>query len=181
MAVISPVSERATVVALLMLTFATGLVDAISVLVLGHVFVANMTGKWCFSFWLARRPPSTWPACWFRSPVSSWGGDRWTVCSPSRGEGADLARHRTRDGSRVADDDGRSGRYRVIDYHTHQKVILIACLALTFGAQECGGPAVRRAGAEYHGAHVDDRRHRGSTVASPVVPVNVRSCESRSC
>lgn len=54
MAVISPVSERATVVALLMLTFATGLVDAISVLVLGHVFVANMTGNVVFlGFWLA--------------------------------------------------------------------------------------------------------------------------------
>jgi uncharacterized membrane protein YoaK (UPF0700 family) len=52
MAVASPVSERATVRALLMLTFATGLVDAISVLVLGHVFVANMTGNVIFlGFW----------------------------------------------------------------------------------------------------------------------------------
>lgn len=52
MAVISPVSERRTVAALLMLTFATGLVDAISVLVLGHVFVANMTGNVIFlGFW----------------------------------------------------------------------------------------------------------------------------------
>jgi len=41
-----------TVVALLLLTFATGLVDAISVLVLGHVFVANMTGNVIFlGFW----------------------------------------------------------------------------------------------------------------------------------
>lgn len=53
MAVVSPVSERATVLALLTLTFATGLVDAISVLVLGHVFVANMTGNVIFlGFWL---------------------------------------------------------------------------------------------------------------------------------
>ena len=53
MAVPSPVSERDTVSALLMLTFATGLVDAISVLVLGHVFVANMTGNVIFlGFWL---------------------------------------------------------------------------------------------------------------------------------
>ena len=53
MAVASPVSERLTVVALLLLTFATGLVDAISVLVLGHVFVANMTGNVIFlGFWL---------------------------------------------------------------------------------------------------------------------------------
>lgn len=49
---VSPVSHRGTVVALLMLTFATGLVDAISVLVLGHVFVANMTGNVIFlGFW----------------------------------------------------------------------------------------------------------------------------------
>lgn len=52
MAVASPVSYRATVAALLLLTFATGLVDAISVLVLGHVFVANMTGNVIFlGFW----------------------------------------------------------------------------------------------------------------------------------
>ena len=47
-AVASPVTPRLTVVALLLLTFATGLVDAISVLVLGHVFVANMTGNVIF-------------------------------------------------------------------------------------------------------------------------------------
>ena len=52
MAVASPVSYRLTVLALLTLTFATGLVDAISVLVLGHVFVANMTGNVIFlGFW----------------------------------------------------------------------------------------------------------------------------------
>lgn len=52
MVVASPVSERSTVVALMLLTFATGLVDAISVLVLGHVFVANMTGNVVFlGFW----------------------------------------------------------------------------------------------------------------------------------
>lgn len=52
MAVESPVSQRWTVVALSMLTFATGLVDAVSVLVLGHVFVANMTGNVIFlGFW----------------------------------------------------------------------------------------------------------------------------------
>ncbi|MGI9126196.1 MAG: YoaK family protein, partial [Mycobacterium sp.] len=52
MAVDSPVSYRLTVAALLMLTFATGLVDSISVLVLGHVFVANMTGNVIFlGFW----------------------------------------------------------------------------------------------------------------------------------
>ena len=52
MAVESPVSQRMTVVGLLLLTFATGLVDAVSVLVLGHVFVANMTGNVIFlGFW----------------------------------------------------------------------------------------------------------------------------------
>lgn len=52
MAVASPVSDRLTVLALLLLTFATGLVDAVSVLVLGHVFVANMTGNVIFlGFW----------------------------------------------------------------------------------------------------------------------------------
>ena len=52
MAVRSPVSPRLTVTALLLLTFATGLVDAVSVLVLGHVFVANMTGNVIFlGFW----------------------------------------------------------------------------------------------------------------------------------
>jgi uncharacterized membrane protein YoaK (UPF0700 family) len=35
-------SDAAAVGRLLMLTFATGLVDAVSVLVLGRVFVANM-------------------------------------------------------------------------------------------------------------------------------------------
>lgn len=48
----SPVSERLTVTGLLLLTFATGLIDAVSVLVLGHVFVANMTGNVIFlGFW----------------------------------------------------------------------------------------------------------------------------------
>ncbi|KEF98549.1 hypothetical protein K883_01553 [Mycobacterium sp. TKK-01-0059] len=54
MAVTSPVSQRSTVAALLLLTFATGLADSISILVLGHVFVANMTGNVIFlGFWLA--------------------------------------------------------------------------------------------------------------------------------
>ncbi len=52
----SPVSQRWTVAALLLLTFATGLADSISILVLGHVFVANMTGNVIFlGFWLAPR------------------------------------------------------------------------------------------------------------------------------
>ncbi|CDO86453.1 hypothetical protein AWC29_09275 [Mycobacterium triplex] len=56
MAATSPVTERSTVAALLLLTFATGLADSLSILVLGHVFVANMTGNVIFlGFWLAPR------------------------------------------------------------------------------------------------------------------------------
>ncbi len=54
MPVTSPVSERLTRTGLLLLTFGTGMIDAISVLVLGHVFVANMTGNVIFlGFWFA--------------------------------------------------------------------------------------------------------------------------------
>jgi uncharacterized membrane protein YoaK (UPF0700 family) len=56
MAVSSPVSHRLTVTGLLALTFGTGMIDAISVLVLGHVFVANMTGNVIFlGFWFAQQ------------------------------------------------------------------------------------------------------------------------------
>jgi uncharacterized membrane protein YoaK (UPF0700 family) len=48
MAVPSPVSRRTTVAALLGLTVVTGLVDSVSYLRLGHVFVANMTGNVVF-------------------------------------------------------------------------------------------------------------------------------------
>src|ERR1700722_8691038 len=48
MAVPSPVTRRWTVTALLGLTVVTGLVDAVSYLRLGHVFVANMTGNVVF-------------------------------------------------------------------------------------------------------------------------------------
>ena len=52
----SPISGRHTGAALLLLTFATGLADAVSVLVLGRVFVANMTGNMIYlGFWLAPR------------------------------------------------------------------------------------------------------------------------------
>lgn len=61
MAVASPVLDRLTVAALLLLTLTTGIVDAISVLVLGHVFVANMTGNVIF---LASRRGSGWCRRW---------------------------------------------------------------------------------------------------------------------
>ncbi len=48
MAIQSPLSARPTVAALLTLTAVTGLVDAVSYLRLGRVFVANMTGNVVF-------------------------------------------------------------------------------------------------------------------------------------
>ncbi|MCW2800553.1 MAG: putative rane protein [Aeromicrobium sp.] len=48
MSVASPVGERRTVTALLTLTLVTGLIDAVSYLQLGRVFVANMTGNVVF-------------------------------------------------------------------------------------------------------------------------------------
>jgi uncharacterized membrane protein YoaK (UPF0700 family) len=48
MAVSSPLGSRRTVAVLLALTVVTGLVDSVSYLRLGHVFVANMTGNVVF-------------------------------------------------------------------------------------------------------------------------------------
>ncbi|MDT4935053.1 MAG: hypothetical protein QOK11_2945 [Pseudonocardiales bacterium] len=48
MAVTSPIGPRLTVAALLTLTAVTGLIDAVSYLRLGRVFVANMTGNVVF-------------------------------------------------------------------------------------------------------------------------------------
>ena len=60
----SPVSRRQTVTALLLLTFTTGLIDAVSVLVLGHVFVANMTGNVIFlGFWFVPHSGVDLTAC----------------------------------------------------------------------------------------------------------------------
>jgi len=59
MAIASPIGRRQTVAALLTLTFVTGLVDAVSYLRLGRVFVANMTGNVVFLGFSAD-PRSTW-------------------------------------------------------------------------------------------------------------------------
>jgi uncharacterized membrane protein YoaK (UPF0700 family) len=48
MAVVVPIGRRWLVAALLTLTAVTGLIDAVSYLRLGHVFVANMTGNVVF-------------------------------------------------------------------------------------------------------------------------------------
>lgn len=137
MAVISPVSERATVVALLMLTFATGLVDAISVLVLGHVFVANMTGNVVFlGFWLA--PQTTVDLAGVLVSFASFLVGAVIGGRYARHLGAKVRIWlATALGTEVALLTTMAVLVgtEVIDYHTQQKVILIACLAITFGAQ----------------------------------------------
>jgi uncharacterized membrane protein YoaK (UPF0700 family) len=133
----SPVSDRLTVAALLLLTFATGLVDAISVLVLGHVFVANMTGNIIFlGFWFV-------PGAGFdltAAIVAFVGFLTGTVI------GGRLARHlgtHTRQwlttslGIEVAVLIALSilAGTGVLSYRTTTKLLLIAGLAITFGVQ----------------------------------------------
>lgn len=137
MAVESPVSHRLTVVGLLLLTFATGLVDAVSVLVLGHVFVANMTGNVIFlGFWFVPHSGVDMTAAVVAFVFFLLG----TVL------GGRLARHL----------DGNVRRWLgvalgvevvllialsvlagtgVVHYHDNGKLILIAGLAVTFGSQ----------------------------------------------
>jgi uncharacterized membrane protein YoaK (UPF0700 family) len=137
MAVPSPVSQRSTVMALLLLTFATGLADAISILVLGHVFVANMTGNVIFlGFWLAPKAnidltavavalPTFVCTTIFSGRLSRHFGERtrrWittvlateivllVVLSILAGTG-------------------------VLRYHDNTKLVMIAVLAVTFGLQ----------------------------------------------
>lgn len=137
MPVESPVSQRLTVVALLLLTFATGLVDAVSVLQLGHVFVANMTGNVVFlGFWLAPRTVIDMTAALvaFASFVAGtvFGGRlsrhidgemrRWLGVTLSL-EVATLTTLSVLAGTGV------------LDYQDNRKLILVAGLALTFGVQ----------------------------------------------
>lgn len=137
MPVESPVSQRFTVAGLLLLTFATGIVDAVSVLVLGHVFVANMTGNVIFlGFWLVPHSGVDVTAA-LVAFVSFVAG---TVV------GGRLARH--------FDDQVRRwliitlsvevvmlvglsilAGTGVLDYRNNTKLFLIAGLALTFGIQ----------------------------------------------
>ncbi len=137
MPVVSPVLERTTIVCLLLLTFSTGIVDAISVLVLGHVFVANMTGNVIFlGFWFA--------------PHSVVDMTAAVVAFVSFVTGAilggRLARHLDSDVRRwltvalgievavLVTLSILSGT-GVLDYHDNTKLILIAGLAVTFGIQ----------------------------------------------
>jgi uncharacterized membrane protein YoaK (UPF0700 family) len=137
MPVVSPVSDRTTIACLLLLTFSTGIVDAISVLVLGHVFVANMTGNIIFlGFWFAPRTVVDMTAALvaFISFVTG------AVL------GGRLARHLDGDVRRwlmvalgfevvmLASLSILSGT-GVLDYHDNTKLILIAGLAVTYGVQ----------------------------------------------
>ena len=137
MPVVSPVSERTTLACLLLLTFSTGIVDAISVLVLGHVFVANMTGNVIFlGFWFAPHTVVDITAALvaFVSFVAGavLGGRlsrhldgnvrRWLTAAL----GLEVVMLAT-----LAILSGMG----VLDYHDNTKLILIAGLALTFGSQ----------------------------------------------
>lgn len=137
MAVTSPVSHRLTVVALLLLTFATGLIDAISVLVLGHVFVANMTGNVIFlGFWFVPHSGVDLTAA-----VVAFGGFLTGTIAGGR-----VARHleaktrlwlTTALGTEalvllVLSILAGAG---VLDYHDDNKLILIVVLAAMFGVQ----------------------------------------------
>ena len=137
MAVSSPVSEPLTVTGLLLLTFGTGLVDAISVLVLGHVFVANMTGNVIFlGFWFARQTVVDMTAA-----VVAFGS--FLVGAAIGGRFVRHLAHDTRRWVSVAllvecvvlvllSILAGTG---VLDYHNDTKLILIAGLALAYGSQ----------------------------------------------
>jgi uncharacterized membrane protein YoaK (UPF0700 family) len=126
-----------TVFALLLLTFATGLVDAVSVLALGHVFVANMTGNVIFlGFWFVPHSGVDMTAavvafgCFVVGTVI--GGRlarhldhnvrRWLVVALSL-EVVALATLAVLAGTGV------------VHYHDNGKLVLIAGLAVTFGCQ----------------------------------------------
>jgi len=131
------VSRRQTVTALLLLTFTTGLIDAVSVLVLGHVFVANMTGNVVFlGFWFVPHSGVDLTA----AVVAFAGFVTGTVV------GGRLSRHLDSDVRRwlmtalgievvmlvVLAVLAGAG---VVDYHDDTKLVLIAGLALAFGSQ----------------------------------------------
>jgi uncharacterized membrane protein YoaK (UPF0700 family) len=126
-----------TVFALLLLTFATGLVDAVSVLALGHVFVANMTGNVIFlGFWFVPHSGVDMTAAVVAFGCFLVG----TVI------GGRLARHLDHDVRRwlvvalslevvVLTTLAILAGTGVVHYHDNGKLILIAGLAVTFGCQ----------------------------------------------
>ncbi|WP_349270249.1 membrane protein [Mycolicibacterium parafortuitum] len=137
MAFPSPVSRRQTVTALLLLTFTTGLIDAVSVLVLGHVFVANMTGNVVFlGFWFVPHSGVDLTAA-----VVAFAGFVFGTIIGGR-----LARHldhnvrlwlTTAFGLEVVALLVLAvlAGLGVVDYHDDSKLVLIAGLAITFGSQ----------------------------------------------
>ena len=136
-ALASPVSDRLTVTALLLLTFATGLVDAIGVLILGHIFVANMTGNIIFlGFWFVPGTGIDLTA----AIVAFVGFLTGTVI------GGRLARHLGAHSRRWLTTSlgieivvlvalSIMAGTGVVSYHANTKLILIAGLAITFGVQ----------------------------------------------
>ncbi|HEX7321699.1 MAG TPA: YoaK family protein [Mycobacterium sp.] len=135
--IVSPLSERLTVAALLLLTFATGLVDAVSVLLLGHVFVANMTGNAIFLGFLF--VPG--PGIDLTAAVLAFSG-----FLPGAILGGRLVRHLYRDtrrwltvalGIEIALLVGLSALAGagVLRYQDNTKLVLIAGLAAAFGLQ----------------------------------------------
>lgn len=137
MAFPSPVSRRQTVIALLLLTFTTGLVDAVSVLVLGHVFVANMTGNVVFlGFWFVPHSGVDLTA----AVVAFAGFVVGTIL------GGRLSRHLDSNVRRwlttalglevvVLTVLAIVAGAGLVHYHDNTKLILIAGLAVTFGSQ----------------------------------------------
>ncbi|MEZ0339094.1 YoaK family protein [Mycobacterium sp. pV006] len=137
MALQSPVSRRLTVTALLLLTFTTGLIDAVSVLVLGHVFVANMTGNVIFlGFWFVPHSGVDLTAA-----VVAFGGFVLGTVAGGR-----FSRHLDHDvrrwlavalGTEVAILAVLAvlAGTGVLDYHDNTKLYLIAGLAVAFGIQ----------------------------------------------
>ena len=137
MAVASPVSHRLTVLALLLLTRATGMVDAISVLVLGHVFEANMTGNVIFlGFWAVPHSGVDMTAA-----VVAFGA--FLVGAMLGGRFARQLDYRVRRWITAALTMeivtlvtlAILAGTGVLDYHDNRKLILIAGMALTFGLQ----------------------------------------------
>lgn len=121
-----------TVTSLLLLTFATGLVDAVSVLELGHVFVANMTGNVIFlGFWLVDVTAAlvafvsfvTGAVCGGRLARHLDAGVRFWLVSTLALEVLMLVTLAILGGTGV------------LDYRDNTKLFLIAGLAVTFGIQ----------------------------------------------
>jgi uncharacterized membrane protein YoaK (UPF0700 family) len=133
----SPVSNRLTVIALLLLTLATGLVDAVSVLALGHVFVANMTGNVIFlGFWAVPHSGVDMTAglvAFTGFLVGAIAGGRFARHLESRVRrwitaalGMEIA---------VLVTLAVLAGVGVIDYHDNTKLFLIAGMAFSFGLQ----------------------------------------------